>query len=84
MRQEFLGVYVPKIHKMGLTLPDPLLRFDEQTRRWHYTEPDWEQVRQIGRGHGPASQARLEIRRRAMEENRWVAETLHPTPEATP
>jgi ring-1,2-phenylacetyl-CoA epoxidase subunit PaaA len=81
MRQEFLSLYVPKIQKLGLTLPDPKLRFDAETQRWHYTEPDWELVRQVGRGHGPASQQRLEIRRRAMEENRWVAETLQPTPE---
>lgn len=83
MRQEFLSLYVPKVQKLGLRLPDPLLRFDEQTRRWHYTEPDWEQVRQIGRGHGPASQERLELRRRAMEDNSWVAETLFPAPEVS-
>ncbi|SEU30452.1 ring-1,2-phenylacetyl-CoA epoxidase subunit PaaA [Stigmatella erecta] len=80
MRQEFLRLYIPKIHKWGLQLPDPQLAFDEASQRWRYTPADWEQVRLIGRGQGPASQAQLEIRRRAMEDNRWVAETLAPTP----
>jgi ring-1,2-phenylacetyl-CoA epoxidase subunit PaaA len=81
MRQEFLRLYIPKIHKWGLQLPDPLLAFDETSKRWSYTPADWEQVRLIGRGQGPASQAQLEIRRRAMEDNRWVAETLSPAPQ---
>ena len=37
----------------------PALRHDEASGHWEYTEPDWERLRQIGRGHGPATQERL-------------------------
>jgi len=76
LRQEFLHRYVPKVRSMGLTIPDERLRLDEGSGRWEYTEPDWEQMRNIGRGHGPASRERVAARRSALEESAWVAETL--------
>ena len=33
LRQEFLGIYVPRIRELGLTLPDPALRLDEDSGR---------------------------------------------------
>src|ERR1043165_3838317 len=41
MRQEFIEQYVPKIWELGITLPDPKLRKNEETGVWEYTEPDW-------------------------------------------
>src|SRR4051794_4108442 len=72
LRQEFLEVYVPRIWELGLTLPDAALARDEATGRWTYTEPDWEELRQIGRGHGPATQERLAVRRLSAEQSAWV------------
>ncbi len=76
MRQDFLTAYVPRIRAMGLTIRDPALRRDDATGCWSYTLPDWEYMRAIGRGQGPASQERVGLRRQAFEENRWVFETL--------
>ncbi len=39
----------------GSTIPDPALRKDEETGTWLYTEPDWEKLRAVVTGHGPAS-----------------------------
>jgi ring-1,2-phenylacetyl-CoA epoxidase subunit PaaA len=72
LRQEFLDVYVPRIRELGLTVPDPKLRHDEASGRWEYTEPDWERLRQIGRGNGPATQERLGLRRLSAEQTAWV------------
>ena len=47
LRQEFLGIYVPRIRELGLTLPDPELRFDEAAGEWRYTEPDWDELRTV-------------------------------------
>ena len=46
-RQEFLDGYVPQIRELGLEIPDPALRKDEETGRWLYTEPDWEKLRAV-------------------------------------
>jgi ring-1,2-phenylacetyl-CoA epoxidase subunit PaaA len=76
LRQEFLSVYVPRLQEIGLTIPDPNLRFDEETGRWHYTEPDWNELRAVVTGNGPASQDRLNFRRLTYAETAWVRETV--------
>lgn len=76
-RQQFLRQFVPKIFDLGLTIPDPNLRFDAETQTWHYTEPDWEEFKKVVRGGGPMSQVRVETRRLAHEEGRWVREALN-------
>src|SRR6478736_4972537 len=63
LRQEFLSIYVPRIRELGLTLPDPDLRYDDAAGEWRYTEPDWDELRTVVTGHGPKSQERLEFRR---------------------
>jgi ring-1,2-phenylacetyl-CoA epoxidase subunit PaaA len=72
LRQEFLEVYVPRIRELGLEIPDPALRRDEATGRWQHTEPDWEKLRQIGRGNGPATAERLGQRRLSAKDAAWV------------
>lgn len=76
LRQEFLGVYVPRIWEIGLTLPDPNLRFDEETQRWVYSEPDWAELRHVVTGHGPCSEERLEFRRLNHAETAWVRDVV--------
>ena len=70
-RQQFLEGYVPQIRELGLTIPDPALRKDE-TGTWLYTEPDWEKLRAVVTGHGPASEERLAFRRLSREDIAWV------------
>jgi ring-1,2-phenylacetyl-CoA epoxidase subunit PaaA len=76
LRQEFLNAYVPRIWEIGLTLPDPNLRFDEEQERWLYSEPDWDELRAVVTGHGPASQARLDFRKLSYADTAWVRETV--------
>lgn len=75
-RQMFLRQFVPKMYDLGLTIPDPELRYDEATDTWHYTEPDWEEFKRVVRGGGPVTHLRIETRRLAHEEGRWVREAL--------
>jgi len=63
LRQEFLSIYVPRVWELGLTLPDPQLGLDPATGQWRYSEPDWDELRAVVTGHGPASQDRLRFRR---------------------
>src|SRR5919201_1120054 len=75
-RQQFLDGYVPQIWELGLTVPDPKLRKDEKTGRWHYTEPDWDELMSVVTGHGPKTEDRLDLRRRARENSAWVRSVL--------
>ncbi len=75
-RQQFLDGYVPQIWELGLTVPDPELRKDEETGRWHYTEPDWAELKRVVTGNGPRTAERLEFRRRSREETAWVRDVV--------
>lgn len=76
MRQQFLDMYVPKLWELGLTLPDPALRKDDVTGRWHYTEPDWDEFMRVINGEGPCNAERLAVRRYAEEQGRWVRQAI--------
>jgi ring-1,2-phenylacetyl-CoA epoxidase subunit PaaA len=82
LRQEFLSIYVPRIRELGLTLPDPELRYDEGEPRWLYGEPDWQELKTVVTNHGPKSQERIEFRRLNWEDTRWVRETILTMPQA--
>jgi ring-1,2-phenylacetyl-CoA epoxidase subunit PaaA len=74
-RQQFLEGYVPQVWELGLTLPDPKLRRDDDGV-WSYTEPDWEKLTAVVSGHGPASAERLAFRRLSRAEVDWVSRTV--------
>lgn len=76
MRQQFLNMYVPKIWDLGLTVPDPKLKKNEETGKWEYTEPDWEEFKRVINGDGPCNAERLAVRRMAEERGRWVRNAL--------
>lgn len=76
MRQQFLDMYVPKIWELGLTLPDPNLRKNEETGKWEFTEPDWEEFKRVINGDGPCNKERLAVRRHAEEKGEWVRKAL--------
>jgi ring-1,2-phenylacetyl-CoA epoxidase subunit PaaA len=75
-RQQFLDGYVPQIWELGLKVPDPKLRKDEESDRWEFTEPDWDELKYVVTGHGPRSAERLEFRRLARERSAWVRQVV--------
>ncbi len=82
LRQEFLSIYVPRIMELGLTLPDPELRYDEATGEWRYSEPDWQELRTVVTNHGPRSEERLAFRQLTWDDTRWVRDTVLAAPRA--
>ena len=75
MRNQFLDQYVPKIYELGLTLPDPNLKKNEQGI-WEFSDPDWDEFKRVINGDGPCNKERLEVRRYAELAHRWVREAL--------
>ena len=74
-RQQFLEGYVPQILELGLEIPDPKLRRNDEGV-WEYTEPDWDKLLAVVTGHGPASQERLDFRRLSRAETDWVSKVV--------
>ena len=75
-RQEWMSTYIPKLWEMGVELPDPTLRYDVQSKRWHYAEPDWQKMDAIIRGQGPMTEVRLSWRRWMRENSEWVRQIV--------
>ena len=65
---------MPLGHHLGLTFPDPDLRFAAATGHWTFGAIDWEEFRQILAGNGPCNRQRLATRRAAHESGAWVRE----------
>ena len=75
MRFKFFDMYVDKIRELGLEIPDAeLKRHDDGT--WSYSDPDWNEFKQVIKGNGPCNAERLAVRRMAEERGRWVREAL--------
>ncbi|MDL9980181.1 1,2-phenylacetyl-CoA epoxidase subunit A [Microbacterium sp. ASV49] len=74
LRQRFIGMLVPQAAILGVTLPDPELRWDEDGQRWHTSEIDWTEFHEVLAGRGPMNAVRLQNRRDAHEEGAWVRE----------
>ena len=75
-RQQFLDGYVPQIWELGLTVPDPKLRKNEEADRWEYSEPDWAELKHVVTGNGPRTKGRLQLRRTSRAETDWVRRAL--------
>jgi ring-1,2-phenylacetyl-CoA epoxidase subunit PaaA len=76
LRQEFVNQVVPQARAMKVDLPDPDLRFDEASGDWRFGEIDWDEFWRVVGGDGPCNRERLDARRAAHDDGRWVREAL--------
>jgi ring-1,2-phenylacetyl-CoA epoxidase subunit PaaA len=76
LRQVFVNQVVPELHDLGLSVPDPDLRFDEASRDWKFGEIDWDEFWRVIKGQGPCNKERMEARRTAHADGAWVREAL--------
>lgn len=74
LRQRFVDMIVPQAEILGVTLPDPHLRWNEERGHWDYGDLDWDEFREVLAGRGQANSIRIAKRRRAHEDGAWVRE----------
>ncbi|MFL5326841.1 MAG: 1,2-phenylacetyl-CoA epoxidase subunit PaaA [Microvirga sp.] len=74
LRQKFVDATVPQGLHLGLTFPDPELRFDEAAGHWTFGEIDWAEFKEVVAGNGPCNRQRLKARQKAHEDGAWVRE----------
>jgi len=75
MRNQFFDMYVPKIREIGLTIPDEELKRNEDGT-WNYSDPDWNEFKEVIKGNGPCNKERIAVRRMAEERGRWVRKAI--------
>jgi ring-1,2-phenylacetyl-CoA epoxidase subunit PaaA len=74
LRSRFVGMMVEQGQVLGLTLPDPDIRFNEDTKKWEHGPLDWNEFHEVLAGRGPCNTQRLERRRQAHQDGAWVRE----------
>ncbi|MFZ9694334.1 MAG: 1,2-phenylacetyl-CoA epoxidase subunit PaaA [Chitinophagaceae bacterium] len=74
LRQQFVDMIAEQIKILGMTLPDKDLRWNEERKHYDFGSIDWEEFWQVVKGNGPCNKQRIEARRKAWEDGRWVRE----------
>ncbi len=74
LRQKFVDVCVEQVKVLGMQLPDPEIRWNEQTGHYDFGPINWEEFYEVLKGNGPCNRERLEARKKAHAEGAWVRE----------
>lgn len=74
LRQRFVDMIAEQVKVLGMTLPDPDLRWNEDRGHYDFGEIDWDEFWRVVKGDGPCNRERLEARRKAHADGAWVRE----------
>ncbi|MGH3979080.1 MAG: 1,2-phenylacetyl-CoA epoxidase subunit PaaA [Pseudonocardiaceae bacterium] len=74
LRQRFVDMTVPQARALGVTLPDPELRWNPERGHHDFGAPDWEEFKRVVGGGGPCNAQRLAHRKAAHDDGAWVRE----------
>ncbi|GAA3639184.1 ring-1,2-phenylacetyl-CoA epoxidase subunit PaaA [Lentzea atacamensis] len=74
LRQKFVNMSVPQAEALGVTFPDPELRWNEERGQYDFGQPDWDEFWQVVKGGGVCNAQRIAHRRKAHEDGAWVRE----------
>jgi ring-1,2-phenylacetyl-CoA epoxidase subunit PaaA len=74
LRQRFVDMTVPQAEKLGVTLPDPAIGWNDARGHYDFGEVDWTEFDQVVKGNGPCNAQRVAHRTRAHEDGAWVRE----------
>ncbi len=74
LRQQFIDITIPQAEFLGLTVPDPDLKWNEERGHYDFGEIDWTEFWQVVKGFGPCNKERLKARNKAWDNGAWVRE----------
>jgi ring-1,2-phenylacetyl-CoA epoxidase subunit PaaA len=72
LRQRFVDATVDQAKLLGVTLPDPHLKWNEARGHYDFGEIDWNEFWNVVKGNGMCNKERLQARVKAHEEGQWV------------
>jgi ring-1,2-phenylacetyl-CoA epoxidase subunit PaaA len=86
LRQQFVDVTVPQAAFLGLTLPDPDLKWNAAREHYDFGAIHWDEFWSVVAGNGPCNRERLGARVKAYEDGAWVREAalVHARKHAAP
>ena len=74
LRQSFIDMCAEQVKLLNMTLPDPALKWNAERGHYDFGEINWEEFWNVVKGNGPCNKQRLDARRNAHDDGRWVRE----------
>ena len=74
LRQRFIDATVPQADYLGLKVPDPDLKWNDERGHYDFGPIDWDEFWQVVKGYGPCNRQRMRDHIAAHEEGAWVRE----------
>ncbi|MDE3251152.1 MAG: 1,2-phenylacetyl-CoA epoxidase subunit A [Bacteroidota bacterium] len=72
LRQKFIDVCAEQIKILGFTIPDKDLVWNETRGHYDFGAINWDEFWEVVKGNGPCNKERLDTRKKAWEEGKWV------------
>jgi ring-1,2-phenylacetyl-CoA epoxidase subunit PaaA len=76
LRQRMVDQTVPQAEFLGLTIPDPDLKWNAERGHYDFGEIDWQEFHDVLKGNGPCNRERLRTRVKAYEDGQWFRDAL--------
>ena len=74
LRQKFVDATIPQAEILGVTVPDPDLKWNDERGHYDFGAIDWDEFWATVNGNGPCNKERLATRVKAWDEGQWVRE----------
>ena len=72
LRQKFVDATVEQAKALGVTMPDPELKWNEARQHFDFGTIDWSEFWSVVNGDGPCNRERLGARVKAWDDGAWV------------
>ncbi|MRW94844.1 1,2-phenylacetyl-CoA epoxidase subunit A [Duganella sp. FT80W] len=76
LRQRMVDQTVPQADYLGLTVPDPDLKWNAERGHYDFGAIDWAEFHNVLKGNGPCNRERLRTRVQAWEDGAWFRDAL--------
>ena len=77
LRQRMVDQTVPQAEFLGLSIPDPDLRWNEELGQYDFGAIDWSEFYSVLKGNGPCNRDRIQTRRKAWDDGAWFRDGLN-------
>ena len=72
LRQRFVNQTVVQATYLGLKVPDAKLKWNPEKDGYDYSDPDWNEFKNVIKGHGICNRERINARQKAHDNGAWV------------
>jgi len=76
LRQKFVDQSVKQCEVLGLTMPDPDLKWNEERGHYDFGEIDWAEFQRVIQGNGPCNYQRIKHHKKAHDDGAWVRDAV--------